>query len=1350
MNDQQKTKEELIKELELKRTALRLTQKIAKIGSWEFDVQTKALNWSKELFNIYEIDENTPSENLFEVYRNTFNNQLELEEFDEIVNHLMQTNEDYARERTYITTNGTKKYIRGIAKAIKDTKGNIIRIHGTAQDLTEQKEQENQRIQQKSVVLDLVNTNVGNFIEGLNKITELSAKTLNVARVSIWEFREDKGGIYCKSLFKLNEGIHEEGLILTAKDHPNYFEALRKGITIDADDANTDDRTKEFSENYLIPQGINSLLDVFIKEQVGQKEYGVVCFEHVGPGKKWSEEEHRFAISVANITSLAFESNERKQAEEALRESEKKYRNLIHNSPYCIHEIDLAGQLTSMNQAGLKMMGVENENEILGIPYLSAVANEDKESIQELLAKAFEGIPSEFSFKSVGEHEFQSTFIPIVDKQGVVQCLMGLTQDITERKHAEEALIASERKFRTIFEESSDPILIIENGIFVNCNRATVEMLGYKTKEEFLNVHPSVLSPEQQPDGRNSNEKAEEMMNCALALGTHRFEWLHSKSNKEIIPVEVLLTAISNETGNKVIHCVWRDITERKLEEEALRKSEERYRELVEGTKNLVTRVNKEGRFVFVNAVSHEIFGISPEECLGLSAFDFMHPDDKEVTEKWFEELIKSGKNTNSIENRQVNSKTGKVVHMLWSSNIQFNDDGSMVGINSIGQDITERKLAEEELIKSKEKAEKSENKFRTIFEGAPLGIAIIDSLTGQIYDANPQFAEIAGRTINELTTIDWMTITHPDDVQEDLDNMALMNAGVINGFNMNKRYITPDDKVVWINLSIARLEAEDKAKPRHLSMTEDITERKLAEQALIKSKKNEDRLQVAKDYLDKIINTVASPIFVKNDKHEFILVNNALCELLNLRAHELIGKTGLEHFPSDQREVFLENDRMVLSTGKENINEEFLTDGTGALRIIISKKTLYTDKENNKFLVCVISDITHLKNTEKELIKAKEKAEESDNLKSAFLANMSHEIRTPMNAILGFSGLLKKENLVKSTKDQYIQYIESAGNSLLNLISDIVDVSKIDANQLNIKYEPCNVNQLIDNLHERFKVINTNAECNIITSKGLQAADSIISTDNMRLSQILSNLIENALKFTKKGEVEFGYIHKGEILEFFIKDSGIGIDKKYHTSIFDRFRQVDNDYTKSSSGTGLGLTIVKNLTELLGGTVWVESERNNGATFRFTLPYTIEKQIKELKNTTEIGPDLNKEITILIAEDQFINFLYLKALFENLNYNVIHAKNGQLAVDSVLNNNSIDLVLMDIGMPVMNGLEATKKIRETNKTIPIIAITGYAMAEDQQKTVDAEFNDYLTKPISEKTLFEVLNKYTKLGANKK
>jgi len=531
----------------------------------------------------------------------------------------------------------------------------------------------------------------------------------------------------------------------------------------------------------------------------------------------------------------------------------------------------------------------------------------------------------------------------------------------------------------------------------------------------------------------------------------------------------------------------------------------------------------------------------------------------------------------------------------------------------------------------------------------------------------------------------------------------------------------------------------KDKLSHKELERRIKLLERQLAINAEEKGSEN---------FLSKIINQIGDPIFVKDDQSRLILVNDAFCNIFDLPRENIMGKTLAEDVSDDQREHFLRIDNQVLADGKESNIEESLKVRGGEMKNIVTKKSRYIDESGNKLLIGVIHDITSNKKIEAELIIARDRAEESDTLKSAFLANISHEIRTPMNSILGFSDLLKKDNISKEKSKKYLEIIESSGKRLLRIISDIIDLSKIDTRQLSLALEHCNLNKLIDHLEEQFNLINNGIKHRFETSKGLSDSESFILVDQDRLAQILSNLIENSIKYAPDGKISFGYEVNNELLIFHVKDEGIGIDPKNHNLIFNRFSQINNDYLESTSGTGLGLSIVKDLTELMNGKIWVESELGKGAIFYFSIPFqSISPAHDQLTNEPPNTFDV-KEKVILIAEDEFLNYLYLKAVFENYPFKLIHAKNGEEAIALVKNNSSIDLVLMDIKMPKTNGINATIEIRKSNRDIPIIALSAHTFHEDKQKALKAGFNDYLSKPVNEKTLLDMVDKYTN-GANK-
>ncbi|MFX0555691.1 ATP-binding protein [Maribacter sp. CXY002] len=507
-----------------------------------------------------------------------------------------------------------------------------------------------------------------------------------------------------------------------------------------------------------------------------------------------------------------------------------------------------------------------------------------------------------------------------------------------------------------------------------------------------------------------------------------------------------------------------------------------------------------------------------------------------------------------------------------------------------------------------------------------------------------------------------------------------------------------------------------------------DITEEKDLEIAQIEIKKQKEE----KNYL---LNNMLEgfkhcEILLDEDNlpydFKILEVNKAYETQTGLKREEIIGKTMLQIFP-DIEKSWIETLCNVATTGKSKNFIDF-NHNTGKYYDISAFSPTYGE------FALFVRDCTERENERLKLEKAYKKAEESDNLKSAFLANMSHDIRTPMNAILGCSELLGNENLDKEEHKKCLQHIKSSGNRLLSLISDIVDISKIDSQQQKLIFDVHNLNHLMYDIRDQFTLANSDKKIILTLEVALEDNNSCIKTDDKRLNQILSNLLENAFKFTEEGEITFGYSIKDGFLEFFVKDTGIGIKPENQSIIFKRFGQINNSAAKNDSGSGLGMSIVKGLIALFEGEIWLYSELNQGSEFFFKIPYI------PYKNEDKKRP---KDIKILVAEDEEINFYLLNIWLKDLG-TVLHAKNGQEALDLFYANPDIEIIVMDIRMPILNGLEVTKEIRKSNTTIPIIAHTAYAMNDEAQSIKEAGCTDILIKPAKQKDLICVLEKHSK------
>lgn len=514
--------------------------------------------------------------------------------------------------------------------------------------------------------------------------------------------------------------------------------------------------------------------------------------------------------------------------------------------------------------------------------------------------------------------------------------------------------------------------------------------------------------------------------------------------------------------------------------------------------------------------------------------------------------------------------------------------------------------------------------------------------------------------------------------------------------------------------------------------------------------KKAENQLIQEKSLMNSMINSIPDLIFYKDRNNTYLGCNEAFCKFNNMTYDQIIGKSDFEIFSKEQAGYFHDTDQKVID-GKEIYRaESWETNSEGKKLLLDTLKVPFTDENGVPLgIVGICHDITERHKNEIALKNAKEKAEESDRLKSSFLANMSHEIRTPMNAIIGFSDLLVDTDTNEDEREELVSHINNNCNTLLHLIDDIIDLAKIEANELTIFIKETNVNQILEAIFNSFNESKKKTDKKFLElklNKERFKENFILNTDPYRFKQIFTNLLDNGLKYTEFGFVEFGYKIVEEInqVEFFVKDTGIGIPAEKQKDIFQRFNKIESNKSKLYRGTGLGLTITQNLIERLGGTIRVDSELDKGSTFYFTLPLDISKNqsIHDLKTDVIKNQEYWEGKTILIAEDEESNYRFLEMLLKNKGLKLLKAENGNEAVEIFKSHKKIDLILMDIKMPGMNGLEATSQIKKLDPTIPVIIQTAYAMQNDEKLSHEAGCDDYISKPINKEKLLKLINKW--------
>jgi PAS domain S-box-containing protein len=488
------------------------------------------------------------------------------------------------------------------------------------------------------------------------------------------------------------------------------------------------------------------------------------------------------------------------------------------------------------------------------------------------------------------------------------------------------------------------------------------------------------------------------------------------------------------------------------------------------------------------------------------------------------------------------------------------------------------------------------------------------------------------------------------------------------------------------------------------------------------------------------VFHSVQDAIFIHDLEGNFLEVNNEACSRLNYSRDELLKLTPMDIDEKTHAEKAPRIFKQLNDEGRYKGETIHITkEGEKINTELNSVKINYDGKPA---ILTVARDITQRKQYEKELMDAKNKAEESAKLKSAFLANLSHEIRTPLNAILGFTDLLESENLDREKKKEFIDTIKASGNNLLSIINDILDVSFIESEQIQIDQQEFSLNVLMETLkaETEHKIATRRKSVGLTTHKEFADGKDYLVADPGKIQQIFTKLLDNAVKFTNSGSIEFGYRREnGSSIDFYVKDTGIGVPESSKSLVFERFRQLDIGVDRQFEGLGLGLPIAKGLVTQLGGTIEFNSLENKGTTVTFKLPYRSREDSSSEEDITQLHNDMSDK-TILVAEDDESNYLLVNELL--INAKIMHAGNGSRAVEICKDSDHIDLVLMDIKMPVMDGMEAMKKIKELKPDLPVIALTAYAYADDKSRFLEAGFDEYLSKPVSQKELIDVVEKY--------
>ncbi|MFP4557663.1 MAG: PAS domain S-box protein [Bacteroidales bacterium] len=916
----------------------------------------------------------------------------------------------------------------------------------------------------------------------------------------------------------------------------------------------------------------------------------------------------------------------RKEAEQALRESEERFRSLYENATVGIYRTTPDGRILMANPTLVEMIGYDSFEELAK----RNLSQEDyepeypREEFQRQIEEKGEvkGLESAWRKKDGSTIYVSESARAVRDEKGKIIYYEGIVEDITERKKAINALVASENRIQSIFRVAPTGIGVIKNRVFMDVNPRLCEMTGYST-DELIGQSALMIYPTKADFDYVGNEKYRQI--AEKGTGSVETRWV--RKDKSIINVFLSSTPINRKDLSHGVTFTALDITDRKKIEINLRENEEKYRLLFENmTQGFALSeviVDNHGnpvnyRFITVNPTYEKLTGLKAKDIVGKTIKDVI-PD---IEPYWIENFGKVGLTGKPKRFENYARKLDKHFDTL-----VFSPKKGQFAV--ISSDVTERKKAEEEIAKLSKGIEQSP------------AIVVITDTDGTIEYVNPKFTKVTGYSLKEAIG----------------ENPRILNSG-----NQSKAFY----KNLW------------------------------------------DTIKSGKDWQGEMLNK-------KKDGStywEYALISSIKDEGGNIR-----------HFIAIKEDI---TQRKKIEKDLKEKNEEYLA---------LNEELI----ESNERIQLVNKDLVH----------ARKKAEESDRLKTAFLANMSHEVRTPMNSIIGFSEFLLRPNVPREKQVFFARILNTSCHQLLSVVNDIIDISKIETGQMDIHQEEVNINNSISRIKEVFIPQATQHQVTLETNFYWNNDRAMIITDTSKIDQIFTNLISNAIKFTEEGSVEIGYTLKGEFIEFYVKDTGIGISPEHHELVFERFKQVEMESTRKYGGTGLGLPISKAFVEMLGGTIWLNSELGKGTTIYFTLPYVPSREIAEQEESPGNEDDIHLNgKTILIAEDETANILYLRELVEDTGAKVIHAQDGKEAVDIVQSNPNIDLILMDIKMPVMNGVDATRLIKKHTNKIPVIALTAYAMSGDKDKYLKAGCDGYLSKPILGDELISILKEF--LGKPKK
>lgn len=1019
------------------------------------------------------------------------------------------------------------------------------------------------------------------------------------------------------------------------------------------------------------------------------------------------------ARPICMMASFVDISN-RKQAETKQTENEISYRELFNNVTDAIYIQNENGSFLDVNEGALKMYGYPREVLVGKMPdFVSAPGKNDLDEVAAMIKRTYAGEPQQFEFwgkRANGEifpkevRAFNGTYFG-------QKVIIAMAQDITRRKQTETALQESERRYRELIDLAVDGILIgSQDGTIIGANTYMLKLTG-RSPENLIGMNireifsPNVLK--NVPFRYDLLEKGETVFSERDIL----------QPDGNIIPIEMHTKMMPDGTYQSI----YRNVTDRKKAEETLRQSEEKYKSLVESTSDIIWETNRDGLYTYVSPQFESILGYTPDYTLGKSPYDFISDD----------LLSEIRSRTDSVQEtihpfymlvNKFKHRDGHIVYFETSGVPVHDTLGTLTGFRGVSRDISKRHLAEKEL-----------HKLSLVVHQSPNTIIITD-LEGKMEYINPAGCAISGYGFDEIIGKKPSLFSSGETPEETYKSLwkALKSGNEWKGTFLNKK---KNGEYFWESAFIVPVKDTEGTVTNYLGIKEDITIRKKAEAAL---KESEERYRELFE---------ASPdaiILADIETGMLIDANTAACKLLDRSLDEIrqIHQTNIHpaRLEDYSKESFNEHAEKPATTEHQQPFETLIlrSDGSEIPVEILSNKIIIKDRQ---ILQGVFRDITERKQAREELLKAKEKAEAGDRLKSAFLQNISHELRTPLNGIIGFSDMITQMDNSEADRIEFSKMIKKSSTRLVNTITSYMDISMIVSGMTEISKSPFSLKEFMNKINEQTIEICNFRNLSLRIIKNSPDEDIQIITDENLLAKVFSHLIDNAIKFTKQGSVTISHELKDGNHLFSVSDTGTGISEESLAVVFEVFMQADFSTSRSYEGSGLGLSIARGFVKLLGGDIWAESENGEGSTFFFTVPEKtpaaiIPNEVKTIKKSTHPS-----EIIILVAEDDDSNYKYIEIVLKKAAFKVLRAINGFEAVEISRSNPEINVMLTDLKMPGMDGFEAIRQIRSSLPHLPIIALSGFASSIDENTARLAGCNEYIVKPVSKTKLLDTISK---------